>query len=279
MNDTYTFPAFDDCLSDLNQFILDLVSLYEAGKLRSWGDLEEQVNAFFTPEKMEQMESRVPGWQKMASYKSGVTLTHVTGVFLGLFMLPEFKSLSAERRQLAKWTVLFHDLEKEFTGGAGEKDKTHAFRSAVTTARRLPPLGFAIAPEYEREFGPWSRLVLSAIKTSTDSFGTVQDNTKLPVILTGIEKMFGAGTPGALIVKAVLLHMSINVVIEWPQAAPLTDAEIQSYMDGELLPLLKVMMLADNEGWVLFYPEREEQRQNTLDAFEKIEKRISGISL
>jgi hypothetical protein len=279
MNDTYTFPAFDDCLSDLNQFILDLVSLYEAGKLRSWGDLEEQVNAFFTPEKMEQMESRVPGWQKMVAYKSGVTLTHVTGVFLGLFMLPEFKSLSAERRQLAKWTVLFHDLEKEFTGGAGEKDKTHAFRSAVTTARRLPPLGFAIAPEYEREFGPWSRLVLSAIKTSTDSFGTVQDNTKLPVILTGIEKMFGAGTPGALIVKAVLLHMSINVVIEWPQAAPLTDVEIQSYMDGELLPLLKVMMLADNEGWVLFYPEREEQRQNTLDAFEKIEKRISGISL
>src|SRR5688572_28467904 len=121
MNDTYTFPAFDDCLSDLNQFILDVVSLYEAGKLRSWGDLEEQVNAFFTPEKMEQMESRVPGWQKMASYKSGVTLTHVTGVFLGLFMLPEFKSLSAERRQLARWTVLFHDLEKEFTGGAGEK--------------------------------------------------------------------------------------------------------------------------------------------------------------
>ena len=279
MNDTYTFPAFDDCLSDLNQFILDLVSLYEAGKLRSWGDLEEQVNAFFTPEKMEQMESRVPGWQKMASYKSGVTLTHVTGVFLGLFMLPEFKSLSAERRQLGKWTVLFHDLEKEFTGGAGEKDKTHAFRSAVTTARRLPPLGFAITPEYEREIGPWSQLALSATKTSADYSEPIQDNAKLPEMLAGIEKLFGAGTPGALVVKAVLLHMSIDVVIEWPQAAPLTEAEIQSYVDTHLLPLLKVMMLADNEGWVMFYPEREEQRQNTLDAFGKIEKRISGVSL
>jgi hypothetical protein len=277
MSTAQTIPSFDDCFPDLNQFILELVDAYEAGRMRSWDELDMRVKAYFTHARMEQMESVLPGWQKMAAYKSGVTLTHVTGVFLGLFMLPEFKSLSSEHQQLAKWTVLFHDLEKEFKDGAGEKDKTHAFRSAVTTARRLPFLGFSVTPEYKHQLGPWSQLVLSAIRTSTESSEPVQDNAKLPEILAGVERMFGPSA-GALIVKAVLLHMSIDVVIDWPQAAPLTEAEIQSYVDTNLLPLLKVMMLADNEGWVLFYPEREEQRQNTLDVFHRIGKSISGVS-
>jgi hypothetical protein len=97
---------------------------------------------------MAQMESLVPGWQKMASGSDGITLVHVTCVFLGLFMLPEFQNLTPEQKQLAKWMVLFHDVAKESTIGAGERDKTHAFRSAVLTARLLPELGFAVRPEY-----------------------------------------------------------------------------------------------------------------------------------
>lgn len=106
------FPAFDDCFSDLNQFILKLVEAYEAGTIRSWDDLEEKVHVFFTPERMEEMESLVPGWQKMASYSEGITLVHVMCVFLGLFMLPEFQSLTPHQKQLAKWIVLFHDIAK-----------------------------------------------------------------------------------------------------------------------------------------------------------------------
>jgi hypothetical protein len=98
----------------------------------------------------------------------------------------------------------------------------------------------------------------------------------LPVILSGIEKMFGRDTPAALIVKGVLFHMSIDVVRGWPQAAPMTAEEIKRYIDRSLLPLLKVMMLADNEGWSIFYPDaRAEQRQDTLAAFEKVERLLA----
>jgi hypothetical protein len=121
----------------------------------------------------------------------------------------------------------------------------------------------------------WSQLTSSAIKSSVEYSEPIQDNDKLPEILAGIQLMFGEDTPAALVVKSVLLHMSINVVSDWPQAAPLTEEEIKRYVKSNLFPLLKVMMLADNEGWVMFYSEREQQRTETLQVFEMIEQLIS----
>ena len=273
MNTKANFPAFDDTFSELNQFILGLAKAYEAGDLKSWGELEKRTKAYFTAEKMEQMESTVPHWRSMASHRDGVTLTHVMCVFLGLVMLPEYQSLSWEGQQLAKWIVLFHDVEKEVK--PGQKDTKHAFRSAISAARQLPKFGFAVTPEYDRLISQWSEFTYSAIRTAPGFSDPIQDNKKLPEILTDLEKMFGADTPATMVVKGVLLHMSINVVNEWPQAAPLTEEEIKGYITHSFMPLLKVMMLSDNEGWVLFSSERELQRKETLEAFQGVENVIS----
>ena len=276
MDTALEFPSFDDHLPGLNQFILGLVEDYNAGKIKSWDDLEERVSVFFTPERMEQMESIVPGWKKMASYSDGITLTHVMCVFLGLFMLPEFQSLPQEQQQLAKWTVLFHDVEKIHVRGT--RDYIHGFKSATRTARALRDIGFQVTEKFDETINSWSDFTKSAIATNS-SGEQIQDNTKLPIILAGIEKMYGNSSPAALIVKGVLLHMSINVVKDWPQAAPLVDGEIAKYIDKNILPLLKVMMLADNEGWVMFYPEvRAQQREQTLKVFAKIEANINKES-
>jgi hypothetical protein len=119
-------------------------------------------------------------------------------------------------------------------------------------------------------------LTYAATKLSKDSGEPIQDNDRLPEILAGIERMLGIDTPAALTVKTVLLHMSINVVRGWPQAAPLAEAEISSYITSRLAPLLKCMMLADNEGWSLFDPEaRAQQRDETLKTFREVEQLIS----
>jgi hypothetical protein len=107
------FPAFDIGLTALNQFILELVDVYQAGRIRSWDDLEEEVNSCFTPERMEYTETLVPGWRKMASYMEGVTLVHVMCVLLGPYMMPEFLRMTYEQLQTMKWAVPLHDLEKE----------------------------------------------------------------------------------------------------------------------------------------------------------------------
>lgn len=269
MNTPPNFPLFDGQFPHLNKFILKLVKAHDEGKIKSWDDLEKRVKAFFTPERMDQMEAITPGWKKMASYSGGVTLIHVSCVFLGLFMLPEFKGLPFEQQQLAKWIVLFHDIEKETN--KGERDQTHGFCSATRAARTLSSLGFKISREYEGLIDSWSKFTNSAMKKTGSSADYVQDNQKLPKILDGINRLFGDNTPASLIVKVVLLHMSIDVVDDWPQAAPLTEEEINRYVDRVLYPLLKVMNLADSEGWSMFYPKiRRQQRKDTLKAFEKI---------
>lgn len=268
------FPSFDEHFFELNQFILQLVDSYNLGKIDSWEDLESLVNSFFTRARMDQMEALVPGWRKMASYRNGVTLIHVMCVFLGLYMLPEFKSLPLHQQGLMKWVILFHDIEKEIRNG--KRDPTHAFRSAVTTAKRLPAFGFATTNQYQSFIESWDEFTSSAFIRTEDGSEPIQDNLKYPEILSGVERLFGKASPAALIVETILFHMSVNVVKDWPQAAPLSDEEITKYMTKELLPLLKAIMLADSEGWVMFYPEdRAKQREQTLDTFDWLDGLIS----
>ena len=268
----FNFPQFDTQLAELNRFILSLADGYHAGKIDTWDKLDEHVKAFFTPERMDSVEAVVPGWKRMASYEDGTTLTHVMCVFLGMYISPEFQALAAEQQQLAKWIVLFHDVEKVFI--RGKRDSMHMFHSAVTAANALPNIGFLITGIYQVLIHAWSELTSSGYILREDSNNQIPDNSKLPEIISEIDNMFGENTPAALIVKGVLLHQSVNVVKDWPQPAPLSDEEIRLYINQDIAPLLKVMHLADNDGWTLFQPEREAYRQETLDAFERVQELI-----
>lgn len=273
MNSQAEFPHFDEKFAFLNQFILDLVEEYNAGKISSWPDLENRVHKFYTKEIMDLMETKAPGWKKMASYSEGITVTHVTCVFLGMFMLPEFQALSTERQQIAKWIVLFHDIDKAHI--RGKRDTMHAFNSAVIAANTLPSLGFPIAEKYLELIHSWSEFTRRAFVTTIMRLRQKPDNNKLPEILEGIEQIFGNDSPAALIVKAILLHISLDVDKNYPTPAALKEDEIQRFITPALLPLLKVMMLSDNEGWSLFDPKiRKQQRDDTLKAFERIEALI-----
>ena len=272
MSATPALPSFDIYLPDLNLFILELVEAYNAGKIKSWEDLEEKVNAYFTPERMEHTNTLVPGWRKMASYAEGVTLVHVMCVFLGLYMMPEFLSMTKEQQQMMKWVILFHDIEKE--PQKGKRDHDHAFRSAVAAAGALPKLGFAVTSEYDLLIDDWIEFARSSTTKPENFPDYVQDNLKLPEILAGIERLFGHNTPAALILKTILFHLSIDMQ-PWPPVTPLTDEEVGRYLDHDLVLLLKAMNLGDGEGWNMFEPDRDVLRNATLEAFKKVEQLLS----
>lgn len=271
------FPSFDAQLPFLNQFILELVDAYQSGKLSSWDELDEKVKTFFTPERMEQTEALVPGWKKMASYSDGITLTHVMCVFLGVYMLPEFRDLTPEQQQIAKWIVLFHDLDKFHI--RGKKDTMHAFRSGVLAAKELPAFGFPVTEKYDELINTWSELTFHAFIAQDNDAAPKPDNQKLPEILAGIDELFGKNAPAALITKVALLHISLNIDPLYPTPAPLTEDEIKRFITPNLFPLLKVMMLGDNEGWTLFEPEdHQRQAEYAATAIQEFEKIIGAPS-
>ena len=265
-------PNFDEQFSFLDQFVFELVDLYRDEAITSWAELDEKVKAFFVQDRMQQMEALVPGWKKMASFVEGVTLTHVICVFLGLYRMPEFLRMNEDQKGIMRWVILLHDVEKQ--PQTGKRDHAHAFRSAAAAARTLPSLGFRVTPEYDSIIDEWDQFTRTAITKLDNSPDPVQDNSKLSEILIGIERMFGRHTAAALIIKTILFHLSVNMK-EWPPPNPLSPEDVKMYIGRELVPLLRVMNLADNDGWALFDPiVRERQRLDVMQEFEKIEKII-----
>lgn len=266
-----TFPTVEHHLPDLMPFIHALANDYRRKNLYGWPAVRTRVSDFFTLGRMAHFDSILPGWQMMAAYREGTTLVHVIAALAALMLLPEYQQAGPDQQAQIKWIILFHDLTKRLEQGI--RDHTHAFRSAALAGRQLPRLGFSVLDSAQIE--PWAALTAGAIMHDTPE--PVQDNRQLPEILAGLERLFGPNTPAALIVKTVLLHMSINTLHEWPQAAPFTDDEIARYVDPAMLPLLEMMMLIDNDAWAFFDPEtKQRHRAETLDVFARV-RRLVGV--
>ncbi len=282
MKSNLSFPCIESYLPDIMKFVSDLTQGYQSGGIDSQRVFEEKVRLFFTPDRLAEAEAIAPGWADMAKDIGGLTLCHVTAALMCLSLCPEYKGLTKPQQELMQWVVFFHDSGKRIVNN--RRDAAHGFSSAALTAPSLPGIGFAVTPAYGKLIGNWVKLVESAVTedktsklatTKRKTNGFIQDNRKLPEIISGIEAMFGHNSPAALIVKTVLLHMSITVVQDWPSAAPLTQEEINKYVDIDLLPLLKVMMLVDSDAWAIYdKPTKERYRRETLEVFKKIESMV-----
>jgi len=270
MTNETSFPTIEYHLPELMTFVSDLAQDFQSGDIRSWGLMTERAQSFFSPDMLTKVEAVAPGWREMSSYAEGMTLVHVMCVFTGLLLCPEFEQASPTQREMMKWIVLFHDIAKEVHDGKG--DRVHGFRSAAKTGAALPRIGFAVTAEYDTFFDEWFVLTNTATTKGDEVSVSIQDNRKLLEIIAGIERLFGHNTPAALIIKTILLHMSLTVVEEYPISAPLSENEVRQYLDSKLFPLLKMMMLVDNDGWNLFRQStRERYRQETQAVFERLE--------
>jgi hypothetical protein len=270
-----TIPLLEDHLPELSDFTGSLARRIEAGELQNGDELALRFREFYTSDRMAAIEIVVPGWQEMAAYADGATLNHITQALVALQLLPEYREAPRPLQALMEWSELYHDVGKQVIGG--RRDALHAFRSATVAARALPRLGFPASDAYAGELDAWTRQVLGASIAAPDGRGPIPDNRAVPEIVQGIERLFGAGSAAALIVQAVLLHQSLNVVPEWPNPASLTEEEVPHCIRPELLPLLEAVMLVDSDAWQLFDPPSKEKfRKCTLAVFADVRRRVAG---
>ena len=268
-------PQLDDHLPELLEFVRSIARQIEALELQDGDELVLRIRDFYSADRMATIESVAPGWQEMAAAADGATLNHITQALIALHLLPEFRQAEQHLQTKMEWTVLYHDLGKQVI--AGQRDSLHAFRSATMAARVLPSVGFSITDAYPATLDPWTRLVLGASVTAPDGKGRIQDNRALPEILQGIDRLFGPDSAAALIVQAVLLHQSLNVVPEWPNPGSLTDADVPLCIRPALVPLLEAMMLVDSDAWQLFDPaSKAKYRASTLAVFADVRQRVAA---
>ena len=261
-----SIPQLPEQLPDLFEFVRALAAEIESGELQDAGELAARIQDFYTADRMAVIETVAPGWREMAGYADGATRKHITEALIALQLLPEYRDAPGHLRPLMEWSVLYHDLGKQVIGG--QRDSMHAFRSATMAARTLPSVGFAATAAYPAVIDSWTRLVLGASIAAADGKGPVPDKRALPDIVQGIERLFGTGSAAALIVQAVLLHQSLNVVPEWPNPGSLAETEATLCISPTLLPLLEAMMLVDSDAWQLFDPASKARfRQSTLEVF------------
>jgi len=269
-----TIPRLEDHLPQLLEFVRTLAGQIESGELPDGNALMQRLRDFYTPDRMQAIEVIAPGWQEMAAAADGATLNHITQALIALHLLPEYRQAGPHLQAMMEWTVLYHDLGKQVI--AGQRDALHAFRSATMAARTLPSVGFPVNATYPGTLDPWTRLVLGASVTAPDGKGRIQDNRALPEILQGIDRLFGPDSAAALIVQAVLLHQSLNVVPEWPNPGSLTDTDVQRCIRPALVALLEAMMLVDSDAWQLFDPaSKAKYRASTLSVFVDVRRRVA----
>jgi hypothetical protein len=270
-----TVPQLEDHLPELLGFVRALAHQIEAGQLPDGDALTRRFVGFYTADRMQAIEVIAPGWQDMAAAADGATLNHITQALIALHLLPEYRQAGQQVQAMMEWTVLYHDLGKQVI--AGQRDALHAFRSATMAARVLPSVGFPVTDDYPATLDPWTRLVLGASVTAPDGKGRIQDNRALPEIIQGIDRLFGRDSAAALIVQAVLLHQSLNVVPEWPNPGSLTDADVATCIRPALVPLLEAMMLVDSDAWQLFDPaSKAKYRTSTLSVFADVRRRVTA---
>lgn len=270
-----TAPHLEALLPELVRFTKQLANDHQNGKLTDWDAFKQRTRVFYTSGMMDKIDKVVPGWIHMSSYLEQQTLIHVTSVLVALFLVSEYQSASPDQQRLMEWTVIFHDVAKKARKSL--HDYTHGFRSAAVTGAALALIGFPARSIFAAHISDWKILTENASIFDAPHNETIQDNTKLPEIIGGIEQLYEQHSDAALIIKGVLFHMSIDNDPGYPTLAPLTPEQIQRYITADLFPILKAMMLVDSDGWNLF--DRKESlrlRQQTLDVFDSI-ARMNGI--
>ena len=226
-----------------------------------YGVNEIDLNYFIlkgaTPGIMDEVEQENTGWKDMAALRDGETLIHTIRALVALMTNPEYQNAPVGKKRNVQWAIVLHDLAKKpVDPKTGEKirDAIHPFRSAVLAAEILPNHGFSVTDQYAQTISPWGKYTNEVIITGGKG-RPIHDNRKLPGLIDGIDQMFARNSSASIIVTSILFHQSLNLLKQWPDAAPLTDQEMKQYIDHNLLSVLGPLVKADSDSWQLFNPK------------------------
>lgn len=247
MHDALEFSDFALALPRTSAVVVALRDRLRSGEITTLDGAHEYIRLSITRSEVEELERFAPGWRELADYDDLTTLGHVIISLLSLPYHREYLDAGPSRQRIVTYALLYHDLAKRSAEG---RDHTHAFRSAAMAARSLPLLRLDLARGARAALEEWAHDATNAVCRNDDG-QLVQDNSRIPELFGRLDAILAADSAPNRMIKIVLLHHSVDVLKLWPQANPLTRPQIERWLDQELLVLLRILMLADCDGWEL----------------------------
>ncbi len=266
-------PDFDVAMPVLSAFIVKLNSRIGLREIDSADSAEQTIDAFFTDDLKNNLETSAPGWSQLLDHDGTRTLCHVVTALASLPDYEEYNEADTKQKTIITWALFYHDIAKR---SANQRDTCHAFRSAVVAANNFCRGHADLADSFKNKVDAWSETTLNAAQSEPDN-DTATNNANLIEIIQQLDLLFAPHSTANLIVKVILLHHSINTLQDWPQVNPLTDNEILLIFNAELLQLMRLMFLADSDGWELFHAERSvDYRSQIRSVFDRLERLITS---
>ena len=268
----YTFPmdkspVLSEVLPRLWSATLELQAELANDAFPDWESLYHRLDFLTEQSWVAPIETAIPGWQKIAGQREGLTAKHTMMVLACCMNTPEYQNADTEPQHEIEWAVIFHDIDKDVRFG---RDASHGVRSAGVTAQGLSRLGFEI--HEEEGFSAWVDLMMSAQMQVDGSW--VTDFTHLSDITSGLRYFFGVNTPASRIIKAVMFHQSLPTLDEWPNPVILSDDQMRASLTLADMDVLGPLMLGDSDAWNVFEPTRNAYMDEIRMNIEKVRKVI-----
>lgn len=241
-------PSLSKVLPELWTQVERLARELESGTYTDGWSLTTHLISLNNPDLIDIINTRIPGWHKIATINYGSTARHTTLVLTTCLNLPEYKEKTPQTQSEIQWAAVLHDIDKNVSAG---KDASHPFRSAAIAVKAMPGLGFTLQPNVTTsDIEDWSYLVMSAQREVNGR--VLHDHTNLHEIIEGMHYQWGNGTSASRILKAILFHQSLPTLKDWTNPVLLNDEELRASLTLEDMDVLAPLLIADSDSWNIF---------------------------
>jgi len=251
-------PGFDQTFPDLTKMLMKYAEDFSTEREMTFDQLRDDMQAILKTESVAKRITEImPEMDELTQHCDGDISMHTLTVMLSFFKDLSFEGLDPVTRDIVTWALFLHDVMKRPQMGKG-KDFVHPFKGAARACLILFRLGIIprTSENYQmtRKFSSTLHQGYKLLQKRGVSI-PVQNHRCLHQAWEILEYM---PTQARMILKLILLHQSVTVVLDSPQAVDLTREERASFLDPLFIEVFQHIMLHDSVSYCLLHPPKYE---------------------
>ncbi len=190
-------------------------------------------------------------WEYLESFQKGFITIHTRNVVVMTYLDPDFEDLSPDSKNILMWSCFLHDISKRGSPLIIGKDHVHPFNCAATTIKIFQRLKFITDGEERvsellaKIKSSFEILKPSLWDTILNCCAEIQNHSKVDTFMPLVKMVCNTKFLYSVFV-IICFHQSIHVLKKYPHRSVLSEEQILSIFDVDLMRLYKFMMSHDS---------------------------------